>query len=100
MPRAALSSASTPEPPELNLATSTTTGHDSRSLSFLRSPLSVVAMAAVPSPAEVEAAMLQMLVNNTAIMKDGEAKLKAFLKIPAIVGVLLQLIDGSANPAV
>lgn len=54
----------------------------------------------IAGAAEVEAAMLQMLVDNTAIMKDGEAKLKQFLRSPAIVVVLLQLIDGSANASV
>jgi hypothetical protein len=53
-----------------------------------------------PSLADVEAAMLQMLVANTEIMKDGESKLKRFLKSPAVVVVLLQLIDGSSNASV
>ena len=54
----------------------------------------------IASPAEVEAAMVQMMVNNTAVMREAEVKLKGYLKHPGIVGVLLQLVAGSANPVV
>jgi hypothetical protein len=58
------------------------------------------APATLPTPAEVEAAMLQMMVNDTATMKDGEAKLRQYLKLPAIVGVLLTLVDKSTHAPV
>lgn len=50
-----------------------------------------------PTAADVEAAMLRMQVNDTVTMKQGESDLKAFLKRPSIVGVLLQLVGSSVH---
>lgn len=45
----------------------------------------------------VEAAMLQMLENNTDRVKDAEAFLQSFLKDAAAPAVLLQLATASEN---
>ena len=57
----------------------------------------VAAAAVAPTAAVVENAMLRMMTNDTATVRGAEVEVRKFLKIPATVPVLLELLGGSAN---